>query len=424
MLFNSFHFVVFFVIVIALNQSLRRWPGAQKLMLLAASYYFYGQWNWLYLLLILFSTITDYAIGLGLVKVRRPRQLLIISLIVNLGVLFFFKYVNWAIGNWNDVDSMLGTGLTLSPLDLLLPVGISFYTFQSMSYTIDVYRGDSPPRRNFLDYSLFIAFFPQLVAGPIVRDGEFFHELDRDREIDFATVRQALVLIALGYVKKVAIADNLAAIVEPVFDATVAQGFWDTLLAIYAFSMQIYCDFSGYTDIAIGCALLLGFRFPKNFNYPYVAESIQDFWRRWHMTLSRWLRDYLYISLGGNRKGPSRTHHQPDADHAARRPVARRKLELRDLGWLAWPLSGRRTRRAQALAGMEHEHPRRALAAHLHHLPSGLLRLDLLPRTRSCRSRADPQRPRPFHPCRFQCRSSSDPVPRARWIALGAVSRQ
>ncbi|MFA7320598.1 MAG: MBOAT family O-acyltransferase [Dokdonella sp.] len=307
MLFNSFHYVVFFVIVIALNQSLRRWPGAQKLMLLAASYYFYGQWNWLYLLLILFSTATDYAIGLGLVKVRRPRQLLIISLIVNLGVLFFFKYVNWAIGNWNAVDSMLGAGLTISPLDLLLPVGISFYTFQSMSYTIDVYRGDSPPRRNFLDYSLFIAFFPQLVAGPIVRDGEFFRELDRDRQIDFATVRQALVLIALGYVKKVAIADNLAAIVEPVFDATSAQGFWDTLLAIYAFAMQIYCDFSGYTDIAIGCALLLGFRFPKNFNYPYVAESIQDFWRRWHMTLSRWLRDYLYISLGGNRKGPSRT---------------------------------------------------------------------------------------------------------------------
>ena len=307
MLFNSFHFVVFFVVVLALNQSLRRWPGAQKLMLLAASYYFYGQWNWLYLVLILFSTVTDYAIGLGLVKVRRPRQLMILSLIVNLGVLFFFKYANWAIGNWNAVDSMVGAGLTISPLDLLLPVGISFYTFQSMSYTIDVYRGDSPPRRNFLDYSLFIAFFPQLVAGPIVRDGEFFHELDRDRSLDFASVRQALVLIALGYVKKIVIADNLAGVVDPVFDATTVQGFWDSLIAIYAFAFQIYCDFSGYTDIAIGCALLLGFRFPKNFNYPYVAESIQDFWRRWHMTLSRWLRDYLYISLGGNRNGPSRT---------------------------------------------------------------------------------------------------------------------
>ncbi|MEZ5460600.1 MBOAT family protein [Dokdonella sp.] len=307
MLFNSFHYVAFFIVVLALNQALLRWPTAQKLMLLAASYYFYGQWSWLYLLLILFSTATDYAIGLGIVRVRRPRQLLVISLVANLGVLFFFKYANWAISNWNAVDSLAGIGMPITPLDLLLPIGISFYTFQSLSYTIDVYRGDSPPRRNPLDYSLFIAFFPQLVAGPIVRDGEFFHELDRDRSVDFGMVRQALILISLGYVKKMVVADNLALVVDPVFDAPLGQGFWDTLLAIYAFAFQIYCDFSGYTDIAIGCALLLGFRFPKNFNYPYVAESIQDFWRRWHMTLSRWLRDYLYISLGGNRKGPGRT---------------------------------------------------------------------------------------------------------------------
>lgn len=307
MLFNSFHYVAFFIVVLAMNQTLLRWPTAQKLMLLAASYYFYGQWSWLYLLLILFSTATDYAIGLGLVRVRRPRQLLIVSLAVNLGVLFFFKYANWAIANWNAVEGNAGLGMTIAPLDLLLPIGISFYTFQSLSYTIDVYRGDSPPRRNPLDYALFIAFFPQLVAGPIVRDGEFFHELDRERHVDFGMVRQALVLIALGYVKKMVIADSLALVVDPIFDAPAAQGFWDTLLAIYAFAFQIYCDFSGYTDIAIGCALLLGFRFPKNFNYPYVAESVQDFWRRWHMTLSRWLRDYLYISLGGNRKGPGRT---------------------------------------------------------------------------------------------------------------------
>lgn len=307
MLFNSFHFVVFFVIVLAFNQFLRRWPAAQKTMLLAASYYFYGQFSWLYLLLILFSTVTDYAIGLGLVRVRHPRRLLILSLCLNLGVLAFFKYADWVIGNWNTLDALAGFDWQLRPLDLLLPVGISFYTFQSMSYTIDVYRGDSPPRRNLLDYSLFIAFFPQLVAGPIVRDGEFFHELDRERDVDFATVRTALVLIALGYVKKVVVADNLALVVDPVFDSPTGLGFWDTLLGVYAFAFQIYCDFSGYTDIAIGCALLLGFRFPKNFNYPYVAETIQDFWRRWHMSLSRWLRDYLYISLGGNRKGPTRT---------------------------------------------------------------------------------------------------------------------
>jgi alginate O-acetyltransferase complex protein AlgI len=307
MLFNSFHFVAFFAVVLSLNQFLLRWPTAQKVMLLAASYYFYGQFSWSYLLLILFSTVTDYAIGLGLVRVRRPRQLLILSLCMNLGVLAFFKYADWLIGNWNAVDSLTTLGWQLKPLDLLLPVGISFYTFQSMSYTIDVFRGDSPPRRNLLDYSLFIAFFPQLVAGPIVRDGEFFHELDRNRSVDFAAVRAACVLIALGYVKKVVVADNLASIVDPVFDAPAGIGFVDTLIGIYAFAFQIYCDFSGYTDIAIGCALLLGFRFPKNFNYPYVAETIQDFWRRWHMTLSRWLRDYLYISLGGNRKGPTRT---------------------------------------------------------------------------------------------------------------------
>ncbi len=292
--------------------------------------------------------------------------MLIISLIVNLGVLFFFKYANWAIGNWNVVDSMLGAGLTISPLDLLLPVGISFYTFQSMSYTIDVYRGDSPPRRNFLDYSLFIAFFPQLVAGPIVRDGEFFGELDRDRAIDFATVRQALVLIALGYVKKVAVADNLAAIVEPVFDATVAQGFWDTLLAIYAFAMQIYCDFSGYTD-------------------PVTLAT------------------RLFIHLARRKPQRAIAHtRQPDADHAARWLVARRKLELRDLGWFAWPLSGHRTGRAQTLAGLEREFPREAFPARLHYLPSGLLRLDFFPRTRSCRRRTDPQRPRAFYDYRFR----------------------
>lgn len=307
MLFNSFDFVVFFIVVLAMNRALMRWPTAQKLMLLAASYWFYGQWNWTYLGLIVFSTTTDYAIGLGLVRVRSPRRLLVLSLVLNLGVLAFFKYAGWLVGNWNATAGLLAPELTLTPLDLLLPVGISFYTFQSLSYVIDVYRGDSPPRRNLLDYALFIAFFPQLVAGPIVRDGEFFRELDGYRGPDFREVRWALVLIALGYVKKTVLADNLALIVDPVFDAPAGQGFWDTLLAIYAFAWQIYCDFSGYTDIAIGCALLLGFRFPKNFDYPYVAASVQDFWRRWHMTLSRWLRDYLYIALGGNRKGPRRT---------------------------------------------------------------------------------------------------------------------
>jgi len=308
MLFNSFHFIVFFVVVLALNQPLRRWPVAQKLMLLAASYYFYGQWEWHYLFLVWFSTIVDYLIGLAIPRAAQPRRLVVLSVVVNLGFLAIFKYANWLIDTVNGGAAALGSAFHLTPIDLLLPVGISFYTFQSLSYTIDVYRGVLPPRRNLLDYALAVAFFPQIEAGPIVRAREFLAELDGDQRVDFGDVKRALVLIAFGYAKKLVFADNLALIVDPVFDQPAAHGFWDCLLATYAFAFQIYCDFSGYTDIAIGCALLLGIRFPQNFDYPYAAQSIQDFWRRWHITLSRWLRDYLYIPLGGNRKGRARTY--------------------------------------------------------------------------------------------------------------------
>jgi len=308
MLFNSFHFVVFFVVVLALNQTLRRWPLAQKLMLLAASYYFYGQWQWHYLFLVWFSTLVDYAIGLRMPVTRNPRRLVALSVVVNLGFLAIFKYANWLIDTFNDASTALGSAMHVTPIDLLLPVGISFYTFQSLSYTIDVYRRELPPRKNLLDYALAVAFFPQIEAGPIVRAREFLAELDGDQRIDFSDVKRALVLIAFGYVKKVVVADNLAPIADAVFDNPASHGFWDCLFAVYAFAFQIYCDFSGYTDIAIGCALLLGIRFPPNFNYPYAAQGIQDFWRRWHMTLSRWLRDYLYIPLGGNRNGAARTY--------------------------------------------------------------------------------------------------------------------
>jgi len=308
MLFNSFHFVAFFLVVLALSQTLRAWPFAQKLMLLAASYYFYGQWQWHYLLLVWFSTLVDYAIGLRLPHTPRPRRLVVLSVIVNLGFLAVFKYANWLIATVNDGAQALGSVWHLTPIDLLLPVGISFYTFQSLSYTIDVYRRELPPRRNLLDYALAVAFFPQIEAGPIVRAREFLAELDGEQRVGLADIRRALVLIALGYVKKIVLADNLALLVDPVFDTPLAHGFWDCLLAVYAFAFQIYCDFSGYTDIAIGCALLLGIRFPPNFDYPYAARSLQEFWHRWHMTLSRWLRDYLYIPLGGNRKGHGRTY--------------------------------------------------------------------------------------------------------------------
>ena len=307
MLFTSIQFVVFFLIVLALNQPLRRWPLLQKLMLLLASYYFYAQWNWHYLFLVWFSTLVDYTIGLRLPHSANPKRLIIISVIVNLGFLAVFKYANWLIDTFNGAASLAGSSLHVTPLDLVLPVGISFYTFQSLSYTIDVYRGVLPPRRNLLEYALAVAFFPQLEAGPIVRAREFLAEFDGPKLVRIADVQRALVLIAFGFAKKMVFADSLALIADPVFDNPAHAGFWDTLIAVYAFALQIYCDFSGYTDIAIGCALLLGIRFPQNFNYPYIAQSIQEFWRRWHMTLSRWLRDYLYISLGGNRRGELRT---------------------------------------------------------------------------------------------------------------------
>ncbi|MCC6595974.1 MAG: MBOAT family protein [Rhodanobacteraceae bacterium] len=307
MLFNSFHFVAFFLVVLALNQSLRAWPLAQKLMLLAATYYFYGQWQWHYLLRVWFSTLVDYAIGLRMPHARKPRRLVILSVIINLGFLAVFKYANWLIATFNGSAHALGSPWHITPIDLLLPVGISFYTFQSLSYTIDVYRRILPPRRNLLDYALAVAFFPQIEAGPIVRAREFLAELDGEQRIGFVDIKRALVLIAFGYAKKIVLADNLALIADPVFNQPLQHDFWQCLLGVYAFAFQIYCDFSGYTDIAIGCALLLGIRFPPNFNYPYAARSLQEFWHRWHMTLSRWLRDYLYIPLGGNRGGRSRT---------------------------------------------------------------------------------------------------------------------
>lgn len=307
MLFTSFHFITFFAVVFSLNQALARAPTLQKWMLLVASYYFYGQWAWSYLALILISTCMDWAIGNGLIRFKRRRFLLLSSLTVNLGILAFFKYGNWLIANINAGSAWAGFDPALSPLDVLLPVGISFYTFQSMSYVIDVYRGDEPPRRSWLDYALFIAFFPQLVAGPIVRAREFFEQMDAYRRVDLRLVQQGVALVMFGFVKKMVGADGLATMVDPVFTNPAGFGFWDTLLAVYAFAFQIYFDFSGYTDIAIGIALMLGYRFPKNFDYPYVATSIQEFWRRWHMTLSRWLRDYLYIALGGNRRGRYRT---------------------------------------------------------------------------------------------------------------------
>lgn len=307
MLFNSWHFVVFLLVVLSVAMWLPRYGTAWKLFIVGASCYFYGQWSYYYLGLIFATAAIDFALAQRLSLARHPGRLLAVSIVANLGVLAFFKYANFLIQSVNGVSSSVGTALSITPLDIVLPVGISFYTFQNMSYTIDVYRGHLQPRKSVLDYAAFTTFFPQLLAGPIVRASEFFGQLDKPNPIVWRDLQYGLVLIAAGYVKKVVLADNLAVSVEEVFAAPDKAGAWQSLTAVYAFAFQIYFDFSGYTDIAIGLALLFGFKFPKNFDYPYLATSFQEFWRRWHMTLSRWLRDYLYISLGGNRLGPSRT---------------------------------------------------------------------------------------------------------------------
>jgi alginate O-acetyltransferase complex protein AlgI len=306
--FNSWQFVLFFFVVFALTARLKRYSTANKCILLVASYFFYGSWNWHFLALIAFSTVFDFWIGLHFGRTQHPRRLIAFSVIANLGVLAFFKYANFAIASANWSLAAFGSAYQFHAVDVLLPVGISFYTFQSMSYTIDVYRGDLAARKSLLDYALFVAFFPQLVAGPIVRASEFFQELDHPRHFTHKQIAYALILIAFGYVKKVVFADSLAEAADPVWNNLASSDPWAVLLAVYAFAFQIYFDFSGYTDIAIGVAMLFGFQFPKNFDYPYIATSIQEFWRRWHMTLSRWLRDYLYIALGGNRKGPALTY--------------------------------------------------------------------------------------------------------------------
>jgi D-alanyl-lipoteichoic acid acyltransferase DltB (MBOAT superfamily) len=228
---------------------------------------------------------------------------------VNLGVLSIFKYADFAVDSVSKVLATFGVEASHEPLGILLPIGISFFTFESMSYVIDVYRGDIKPQKSYLEYLSFVAFFPHLVAGPIVRPRDLLPQLAGGARFSSAEASEGMFLIALGLVKKVAIGDYLALnLVDRVFDAPLHYSALECYAAVLGYAVQIYCDFSGYTDIAIGSALLLGVRFPLNFNAPYKAKNVVDFWRRWHISLSTWLRDYLYVPLGGNRKGPSRTY--------------------------------------------------------------------------------------------------------------------
>ena len=313
MLFNSLSFFVFFLVVLAVY-----WPlslRAQNLFLLVASYFFYGSWDYRFLSLIVLSTVVDYFAGLRISEARhrkiesdtnRAKKWLFLSIFVNLGLLAIFKYFNFFIGSFESLLATFGLNPEFFHLNVVLPVGISFYTFQTMSYTIDIYYGKLTPTRNFLDFALYVSFFPQLVAGPIERAKALLPQVLKSRTFDSKQFFDGLHLIFWGLFKKVYVADNLATIVDPVFSLDDPSSV-QVLIAVYAFAFQIYCDFSGYTDVARGCCKCLGFELRLNFKFPYISKDPSEFWNRWHISLSSWLRDYLYIPLGGNRGGISST---------------------------------------------------------------------------------------------------------------------
>ena len=312
MLFNTLVYAEFFGVVFVVSWLLARQRKLRLLFLLAASYFFYAKWDYRFVPLIWGSSTADWLLGNAIARARsvRARRLwLAATVALNLGVLGFFKYFDFGVESARALLATLGYHPPELALHVALPIGISFFTFESMSYVIDVYRGDIEPHPSYAEYLTFVAFFPHLVAGPIVRPRDLLPQLGGTPRFEPREGSEALFLIALGLVKKVAIGDYLALnLVDRTFDAPLHHSALECYAAALGYSVQIYCDFSGYTDIAIGSALLLGVRFPKNFDAPYQARDLVDFWRRWHISLSTWLRDYLYISLGGNRRGPARTY--------------------------------------------------------------------------------------------------------------------
>jgi alginate O-acetyltransferase complex protein AlgI len=306
MLFPTVQFAIFFPIVLTLSWLLMPKPRLWKLFILVASYVFYASAGWKFIFLLAGVTAVNQTAALLLHRTdaeRHRRMIVAVTVAIDLGVLGVFKYYAFFVQQWSNVTGDFGLGPSLPLLTIALPVGISFFTFQAISYVVDVKRRHVEPASS-LDFAVYLSFFPHLIAGPIVRAREFLPQLKSPRDPNRVAVSSGLCLIALGLVKKVVIADYLARVlVEPVFATPRAYGGPDILLAAYGFTAEIYCDFSGYTDMAIGMALLLGYVFPQNFRSPYRATGFRDFWRRWHMTLSRFLRDDLYIPLGGNRGG-------------------------------------------------------------------------------------------------------------------------
>jgi alginate O-acetyltransferase complex protein AlgI len=305
MLFNSLDFFIFLASVFLLHWFvLKRSLKAQNVLLLAASYVFYGWWDFRFLALIGLSTLVDYFVGLALEKEDNKKQrkfLVAISLTVNLGMLGFFKYYNFFIESWIDVWAALGVEMHGSSLQVILPIGISFYTFQTLSYTFDIYRKKLQPTTNFINFAAFVAFFPQLIAGPIERAKDLLPQFSIKRAFNSGQAISGLHLILWGLFKKIVIADSCARYVNTIFDNYQDLNSMTLVLGVVYFSFQIYGDFSGYTDIARGTARLFGFELSRNFNQPYFSRDIAEYWRRWHMTLFSWFRDYIYIPLGGSR---------------------------------------------------------------------------------------------------------------------------
>ena len=308
MVFSSPRFLVFLAALLALL-AIPLPRDVKKRVLTVASCLFYAAWDYRYLSLLLVISVVDFVAAARIAATsvtRTKRAWLLASIVSNLGILAYFKYCNFFVENAN---ALLGSvGVRIHALDVLLPAGISFYTFKTMSYTIDVYRGHLQPCRSWLDYAMFITFFPELIAGPIVRASVFLPQMDRQPGPSLGRFAVGGGIFLQGLTKKLLIADRMAAIADPVFADPLAWSTPNVWIGLLAYTIQIYCDFSGYSDMAIGTAKMIGYDLPENFAMPYLASSITEFWRRWHITLSTWLRDYLYIPLGGNRQGTLQTH--------------------------------------------------------------------------------------------------------------------
>lgn len=311
MLFNSTEFVVFFIAVFTMYWLLNKRFKVQNILLLIASYFFYGWWDWRFLILLFFNSLVNFYLARYIFDTddkKRKKNLLYITLAFNLGILGIFKYFNFFIDSFVNLSNSIGFKTSEFSFNIILPVGISFFTFQGLSYIIDVYRGDLKPVTNPINFFTFIAFFPQLVAGPIERASNLLQQIEVPRKFNVTWFKAGVFQVAVGFFRKIVIADSLAMYVDKVYGM---PEFYDSntlILATVFYAFQIYFDFSGYSDIAIGSAKMMGFRFAQNFNLPYFSKSLTEFWRKWHMSLSYWLRDYLYISLGGNRKGKLLTY--------------------------------------------------------------------------------------------------------------------